>query len=93
MAQADITDRRARLLRFGPFDLNVRAGELRKHGIRITLREQPLRILLLLLERPGEVVLREEIRLKLWPNNTIVEHDHSINAAINKLRDVLGESA
>src|SRR5215469_5656742 len=82
-----------RTFRFGPYELDVRAGELRKHGIRIKLREQPVQILLLLLERPGEVVLREEIRLRLWPNNTIVEFDHGINAAIQKLRAALGESA
>ena len=63
---------------------------MRKHGIRLRLREQPCLILLMLLEHPGEVVLREEIRLRLWPNNTIVEFDHGINAAIQKLRDVLG---
>jgi len=90
---ADVIHRRARLYRFGPFELDVRAGELRKHGIRLRLREQPLRILLLLLERPGEVVLRTEIRDKLWPNQTVVEFDHGINAAIKKLRDALGESA
>ena len=84
---------RARLLRFGPFELDVRAGELRQHGIRIKLREQPIRILVMLLDHPGEVVLRDEIRLALWPNNTIVEFDHGINAAIQKLRDALGESA
>jgi len=89
----DLSVSRSRLVRFGPFELDVRAGELRKHGIRIKLREQPVQILLLLLERPGEVVLREEIRLRLWPNNTIVEFDHGINAAIQKLRAALGESA
>jgi len=83
----------ARLFRFGPFKLDVRAGELRNHGIRIKLREQPVQILLMLLEHPGEVILREEIRLRLWPNNTVVEFDHGINAAIQKLRDGLGESA
>jgi DNA-binding winged helix-turn-helix (wHTH) protein len=71
-----------RLLGFGDFELNVRAAELRKHGVRIRLEDQSFQILLMLLERPGEVVLREEIRRKLWPNNTIVEFDHSINAAI-----------
>src|SRR5580658_1366839 len=86
-------DEKVRFVRFGPFELDVRAGELRKHGIKIKLREQPVRILLMLLERPGEVVLREEIRQRLWPNNTIVEFDHGINAAIQKLRDALGESA
>src|SRR5215471_4404369 len=83
----------ARLFRFGPFELDPRAGELRKHGVRIKLREQPVTILLMLLNRPGEVVLREEIRLKLWPNNTVVEFDHSINAAIKRLRNALGETA
>ncbi len=83
----------ARLLRFGPFELDVRAGEMRKHGIRIRLQDQSFQILLMLVERPGEVVLREEIRLQLWPNNTIVEFDHSINAAIKRLRNALGESA
>ncbi len=83
----------ARLFRFGPFELDVRSGELRKHGIRIKLREQPVRILLMMLDTPGEVVLRDEIRRRLWPNNTQVEFDHGINAAIQKLRDALGESA
>ena len=90
---ADLAAPKAQILRFGPFELDVRAGELRKHGIRLRLREQPCQILLMLLEHPGEVVLRDEIRLRLWPNNTIVEFDHGINAAIQKLRDVLGESA
>ncbi|MEO8369681.1 MAG: protein kinase [Candidatus Solibacter sp.] len=84
---------KAQTLRFGPFEFSPRAGELRKHGIRLRLREQPCQILLILLEHPGEVVLRTEIRLRLWPNNTIVEFDHGINAAIQKLRDVMGESA
>ncbi|MGO9262570.1 MAG: protein kinase domain-containing protein [Bryobacteraceae bacterium] len=83
----------ARFFRFGPFELDVRAAELRKHGIRIKLREQPVQILLMLLDHPGEEVLREEIRLRLWPNNTIVEFDHGINAGIQELRDALGESA
>ena len=82
-----------RVLRFGPFELDGRAGELRKRDIKIKLREQPIKILAMLLENPGEVVLRDEIRLRLWPNNTIVEFDHGINAAIQKLRDALGDSA
>jgi serine/threonine protein kinase/Tol biopolymer transport system component len=82
-----------RFIRFGPFELDVRAGELRKHGTKIKLREQPVRILLMLLEKPGEIVLRDEIRQRLWPNNTIVEFDHGINAAIQKLRDALLDSA
>jgi Tol biopolymer transport system component/DNA-binding winged helix-turn-helix (wHTH) protein len=80
-------------IRFGVFELDLRAGELRKHGRKIRLQEQPLRILSMLLEHPGEVVLREEIRLNLWPDDTVVEFDHSINAAVKKLRDALGESA
>jgi len=79
--------------RFGPFDLDVRAGELRKHGIRLRFGQQTLQILLMLLKRPGEVVLREDIRTTLWPDNTVVEFDHSINAAIQRLRDALGDSA
>ncbi len=82
-----------RIYRFGPYELDVRSGELRKHGIRIRVREQPIKILFILLENPGEVVLREEIRDRLWPGNTIVEFDHGINAAVQKLRDGLGESA
>src|SRR5580658_439585 len=82
-----------RRLRFGPFELDSRAGELRKHGIKIRIGPQTFEILLMLLRHPGEVVLREEIRQKLWPLDTVVEFDHSINAAIQKLRDALGESA
>jgi serine/threonine protein kinase len=82
-----------RFIRFGPFELDVRAGELRKHGTKIKLREQPVRILVMLLENAGEVVLRDEIRQQLWPNNTVVEFDHGINAAIQKLRDALLDSA
>src|SRR5215471_13340117 len=80
-------------LRFGPFELEPRSGELRKYGTRIRLQQQSFRILLMLLDRPGEVVSRGDIRLQLWPNNTIVEFDHSINAAIKRLRSALGESA
>jgi len=89
----DRTIPKSRTIRFGPFELDVRAAELRKHGIRVRLHEQPFRILLMLLNHPGEVVLRDEIRQALWPNNTIVEFDHSINAAIQRLRDALGDSA
>ena len=78
---------------FGPFRLDLKAGELHKDGHRIRLQEQPFQVLKMLLERPGEVVTREAIRQKLWPNDTIVEFDHSINAAIKKLRSALGDSA
>jgi DNA-binding winged helix-turn-helix (wHTH) protein/Tol biopolymer transport system component len=82
-----------RRIRFGPFEIDSRTGELRKHGIKVRLGQQTFQILLMLLENPGEVVLREEIRLKLWPNDTVVEFDHSINAAIQKLREALGDAA
>jgi DNA-binding winged helix-turn-helix (wHTH) protein/Tol biopolymer transport system component len=82
-----------RHIRFGAFEVDSRAGELRKHGIKIRIGQQGFEILLMILKRPGEVVLREEIRQKLWPLDTVVEFDHSINAAIQKLRDALGESA
>ncbi len=82
-----------RNIRFGPFELDSRAGELRKHGTKIRIGQQTSELLLMLLRHPGEVVLREEIRQKLWPLDTVVEFDHSINAVIQKLRDALGESA
>jgi DNA-binding winged helix-turn-helix (wHTH) protein/cephalosporin-C deacetylase-like acetyl esterase len=96
MAQKSRTDRAPSapaVVRFGPFELDLRSAELRRNDLRIRLQDQPFQILLLLLERPGEVVLREEIRQKLWPNNTVVEFDHSINAAVKRLRDVLRDSA
>ncbi len=83
----------AKPIRFGPYQVDVRAGELRKFGSRIPLQDQSLQILLLLLERPGGVVLREDIQLRLWPNHTIVGYDHSINTAVRRLRAALGESA
>jgi TolB-like protein len=79
--------------RFGEFELDVRAAELRKGMHRIRLQEQPFQILLELLERAGEVVLREEIRKKLWPDDTVVEFDHGINAAMKRLRNALQDSA
>ncbi len=84
---------RASALGFGPFELDLRAGELRKSGRRIRLQEQPFQILRMLLESPGEVVLREEIRGRLWPDDTIVEFEHSINAAVQRLRVALCDSA
>src|SRR5579862_5823113 len=93
MGLADSVERRVLYYRFGPFQLDVKTGEMRKHGTRVRLREQPFRILLLLLEHNGEIVPREEIRQKLWPNDTVVEYDPNINAAVKKLRDVLGDSA
>jgi eukaryotic-like serine/threonine-protein kinase len=80
--------------RFEGFELDPRSAELRKpNGTTVRLSEQPLRILIALLERPSELVLREDLRKRLWPNDTIVEFEHSINAAMNRLRQALGDSA
>ncbi len=81
------------VMRFGVFELDPVAGELRKAGLRIRLSDQSLKILVLLLERPGTVVTREELRRTLWPDGTFVEFDRSLNAAINRLRAALGDSA
>jgi TolB-like protein/DNA-binding winged helix-turn-helix (wHTH) protein/Flp pilus assembly protein TadD len=80
-------------LRFGVFELDLRAGELRKHGLRVRLQEQPFQVLTALLERPGEVVTREEIQKRLWPADTFVDFDHGLNKTINKIREALGDSA
>ena len=80
-------------LRFGVFELDVRAGELRKHGLQVRLQEQPFQILAILLERSGEVVTREELQRRLWPADTFVDFDHGLNKAINKIREALGDSA
>ncbi len=80
-------------LRFGAFELDLKSGELHKSGQRIVLQEQPLQILRILLENAGAITTREEIQQQLWPNDTVVEFDHSINAAIKKLRVALGDSA
>jgi TolB-like protein/DNA-binding winged helix-turn-helix (wHTH) protein/Flp pilus assembly protein TadD len=80
-------------LRFGVFELDLRTGELRKHGLRVRLQEQPFQILAMLLEHPGEVVTREELQKKLWPADTFVDFDHGLNKAISKIREALGDSA
>jgi eukaryotic-like serine/threonine-protein kinase len=84
---------RIRKLRFGTFEADLRSGEVRKHGIRLKLQDQPFRVLALLLEHPGDVVTREELREKLWPADTFVDFDTGLNSAIKKLRDALGDSA
>src|SRR5258707_154090 len=82
-----------RILRFGSFEVDLASGELRRQGLKIRLQDQPLRLLALLLERAGEVVTREELRDKLWPADTFVDFDHSLNTAVRKLREALGDSA
>jgi eukaryotic-like serine/threonine-protein kinase len=84
---------RTRRTRFGAFEVDLRSGEVYKHGIRLKLQDQPFQVLALLLEHPGEMVTREELRQKLWPGDTFVDFDTGLNSAIKKLRDVLGDSA
>ncbi len=80
-------------LRFGVFEFDPESRELRKRGTRLHLPEQSLEILALLVERPQQVVTREEIRERLWPHGTVVEFEHSVNSAVRRLRDCLGDSA
>jgi TolB-like protein/DNA-binding winged helix-turn-helix (wHTH) protein/Flp pilus assembly protein TadD len=80
-------------LRFGVFEVDLRAGELRKHGLKIRLQEQPFQVLVMLVERAGEVVTREELQKKLWSADTFVDFDHGLNKAINKVREAIGDSA
>ena len=82
-----------RILRFGAFEADLGAGELRKSGMRIKLHGQPLKVLAMLLQRPGEVIPREDLRQRLWPTDTFVDFDHGLNTAINRLREALGDSA
>ncbi len=79
--------------RFGIFELDVRAGELRKQSVRVKLQEQPFQVLALLLQNPGELVTRDELRTRIWSADTFVDFDNSLNTSINKLREALGDSA
>src|SRR5262244_815537 len=83
----------SRIIRFGAFELDRHAGELRKQGLKIRLQEQPLRILQMLLAKPRRLVTREELRKALWPSNSYVDFDQGLNRAIKKLREALGDSA
>src|SRR6266699_7206668 len=80
-------------LRFGVFEVDLRAGELRKHGLKIKIQEQPFQVLAMLVDHAGEVVTREELQKKLWPAETFVDFDHGLNKAISKIREALGDSA
>jgi TolB-like protein/DNA-binding winged helix-turn-helix (wHTH) protein/Tfp pilus assembly protein PilF len=82
---------RPRLLRFGVFEVDLRTGELRKQGLKVKLHGQPFQVLAMLLECPGELVTREEIREKLWPGNTFIDFEHSVNSSIKRLREALGD--
>jgi Tol biopolymer transport system component/DNA-binding winged helix-turn-helix (wHTH) protein len=83
----------ARVMQFGVFEVDLQAGELRKSGVKIKLQEQPFQILALLLERPGQVITREELRQRLWPVDTFVDFDHSLNSAVKKLRQALSDDS
>jgi cholera toxin transcriptional activator len=82
-----------RMKKFGTFEVDLRARELRRGGIRVRLQDQPFEILTMMLERPGEVVTREELRERLWPAGTFVDFEHSLNAAVKRLRAALGDDA
>src|SRR3954471_6717017 len=82
-----------RFLRFASFELDMRSRELRKGADRVRLQEQPFEILRLMLERPGDVVTRDELRQRLWPEGTFVDFEHSLNAAVKRLRAALGDDA
>ena len=81
------------VVRFGSFEIALNSGELRKAGLRIRVQQQPLRLLEILLERPGEVVTRDELRNQIWPNESFGDFDQAVNVAIAKLRSALGDSA
>jgi DNA-binding winged helix-turn-helix (wHTH) protein len=81
------------ILSFGVFEVDLRACELRKQGVRVKLQDQPFQVLTLLLKRPGEVISREELRSQLWGSDTFIDFDNGLNTLINKLREALGDSA
>src|SRR5690348_5119240 len=81
------------VIRFGAFEADVQAGELRKYGIKLKLQEQPFRLLVYLLERQGELITREQLQSALWPAGTFVDFDRGLATALNKVREALGDSA
>ncbi len=83
----------SRIARFGEFEVDLRAGQLRKRGVKLKLGNQSFEILAVLLEHAGEVVTREDLRLRLWPRNVFVDFENNLNTAMARLREVLGESA
>jgi len=85
--------RPARRYRFGAFEADSATGELRRNGVRVRLHAQPFQVLAMLLERPGEMLTREEISRALWPEGTFVDYEHGVNSAVNRLRDALGDKA
>src|SRR5580700_11905029 len=84
---------KSNIIQFGLFELDLQARELRKSGIRIKLQDQPFQILSMLLKRPGEIVTREELQKRLWPGDTFVDFDLSLNSAVKKLRQALNDDS
>jgi TolB-like protein/DNA-binding winged helix-turn-helix (wHTH) protein len=87
------TAQNPRIVRFGSFEADLHTRELRKHGLKLKIQEQPFQVLAMLLARPGELVTREEIRSRLWPQDTFIDFDHGLNAAVRRLRDALNDDA
>src|SRR5690349_294481 len=83
----------SQVVRFGRFEVDLRLGELRKNGLRVKLTGQPFQILVILLEHPGDLVTREQLQQRLWSSDTFVDFDRGLNAAINRVREALGDSA
>jgi DNA-binding winged helix-turn-helix (wHTH) protein len=86
-------ERPERRYRFGSFEADTAAGELRRQGVRVKLHAQPFRVLVMLLDRPGELLTREEIAKELWPEGTFVDFEHGVNSAVNRIREALGDAA
>src|SRR5580698_5186681 len=85
--------RSVRRYRFGTFEADAATGELRRQGLRVKINAQPFQVLLLLLERPGQLLTREEISQELWPDGTFVDYEHGVNSAVNRIREALGDTA
>ena len=93
MQQPTTEDNPSPKIRFGVFEYDAQARELTKHGVRLKLQEQPIQILATLLEQAGQIVSREDLQRRLWPGGTFVDYEQSLNKAVNKLREALGDSA
>jgi DNA-binding winged helix-turn-helix (wHTH) protein len=87
------TDAESRVVRFGVFDLDLKTGELRRKGVKVRLQEQPFLVLAMLVDRPGDLVTRDELRARLWPDAVFVDFDHGLNKAVGKIRQALGDLA
>jgi DNA-binding winged helix-turn-helix (wHTH) protein len=89
----EVTENSPPIVRFGSFEVDFRAGELRKNGLKIKLHGQPFLVLEALLKRPGQVVTRDELQKAIWPADTFVDFDHGLNKAINRIREALSDSS